>query len=109
MKSAGIGAFAVVLAVTAGVGSTAITPNAAQNVETTSSKVGGSLRRHYDQGEKLTYHITGSNQTWHYKIAANGVVKKDADGKCDRETSESCRAADARFHELGKFGPDVAE
>jgi hypothetical protein len=76
MKSARIGAFAVVLAVAAGVGATTIT----QNAEKTSSRVGSSLSRHYDEGEKLTYHMTGSNQTWHYKIDANGVVKKDADG-----------------------------
>ena len=49
MKSARISAFAVVLAATAGVGATAITPNAAQNAE----KVGGSLSRHYDEGEKF--------------------------------------------------------
>jgi len=76
MKSARIGAFAVLLAVAVGVGPTAITPNAAQNAEKTSSRVGGSLSRHYDRGEKLTYHMTGSNQSWHYKIDANGVVKK---------------------------------
>jgi hypothetical protein len=39
MKSARIGGFAVVLAAAAGVGSTAITPNAAQNAEKTSSRV----------------------------------------------------------------------
>jgi hypothetical protein len=52
-KSARIRVFAVVLAATAGVGATAITPNAAQNAEKTSSRVGGSLRRHYDEGEKF--------------------------------------------------------
>lgn len=35
MKSARIGAFAVLLAVAAGVGPTAVTPNAAQNAEKT--------------------------------------------------------------------------
>ena len=38
MKSARIGAFAVPLAVAAGVGPPAIPPNAAQNAEKTSSK-----------------------------------------------------------------------
>jgi hypothetical protein len=32
--------------------------------------------------------MTGSNQTWHYKIAANGVVKKHADGKFYEECAE---------------------
>ena len=44
MKSAWIGAFAEVLAVAAGVGPTAITPNAAQNAEKTSSRVGARRR-----------------------------------------------------------------
>src|SRR5258707_4218906 len=38
MKSARIGGFAVMLAAAAGVGSTAITPNAAQNAEKPSSR-----------------------------------------------------------------------
>ena len=76
MKVRGLVRLLLVLAVAAGVGPTAITPNAAQNAEKTSSRVGGSLSRHYDRGEKLTYHMTGSNQSWHYKIDANGVVKK---------------------------------
>jgi len=94
MKRARIGAFAVVLAVAAGVGPTAITPNAAQNAEKTSSRVGGSLSRHYDEGEELTYHMTGSNQTWHYKIDANGVVKRDADGKFYEEYAWSGMISD---------------
>jgi hypothetical protein len=65
MKSARIGGFAVLLPVAAGVGATAITQNAAQNAEKTSFKVGSSLSRHYDEGEKLTHHMTGSNQMWH--------------------------------------------
>jgi hypothetical protein len=44
MKSAWIGDFAVVLAVAAGVGPTAIIPNAAQNAEKTSSRVGARRR-----------------------------------------------------------------
>jgi len=100
MKRARIGAFAVVLAVAAGVGPTAITPNAAQNAEKTSSRVGGSLSRHYDEGEELTYHMTGSNQTWHYKIDANGVVKRDADGKFYEEYAWSGMISDGAAHSL---------
>jgi hypothetical protein len=98
MKSARIGAFAVVLAVAAGVGATAITPNAAQNAEKTSSRVGGSLSRHYDEGEKLTYHMTGSNQTWHYQIDANDEVKKDADGTFYEEYAWSGMISDGAAH-----------
>ena len=29
-----------------------------------SAKPGGVLSRHYEEGEKLTYHMTGSNQEW---------------------------------------------
>jgi hypothetical protein len=117
-KSARIGAFAVVLADAAGVGPTAITPNAAQNAEKTSSRVGGSLSRHYEEGEKLTYHMTGSNQTWHCKIDANSVVKKDADGKFYEEyawsgmisddTAHSPREASQKFRQKSSLEPDVS-
>jgi hypothetical protein len=100
MKSARIGAFAVLLAVAAGVGPTAITPNAAQNTEKTSSRVGGGLSRHYDEGEKLTYHMTGSNQAWHYKIDANGVAKKDPDGKFYEQYAWSGMISDGAAHSL---------
>ncbi len=38
------------------------------------------LLRQYRDGERLTYHMKGTNETWHYQIQAEGVVKKDADG-----------------------------
>jgi hypothetical protein len=41
----------------------------------------GVLSRHYEEGEKLTYRMTGSNQEWRYAIDANGTAKKDADGR----------------------------
>jgi hypothetical protein len=55
---------ALVLAVAAGVGLAAITLIAGQNAGKTSPTPGGVLSRHYDEGEKLTYHMTGSNQHW---------------------------------------------
>src|ERR1700686_5264213 len=43
------------------------------------------LARHYQEGEKLTYHMKGSNRgrtgTMLYEADANGVVKKNAAGK----------------------------
>jgi len=38
------------------------------------------LRRHYREGEKLTYHMKGINEDWHYEIQADGIVKKDSAG-----------------------------
>jgi hypothetical protein len=39
------------------------------------------LHRSYREGEKLTYHMKGSNERWQYEIEANGIVKKDSAGK----------------------------
>jgi hypothetical protein len=41
----------------------------------------GLLERRYKDGEKLTYHMKGSNERWRYEIQASGVVKKDAEGR----------------------------
>jgi hypothetical protein len=38
------------------------------------------LARHYTEGEKLTYHMKGSNDGWDYEVLATGTVKKDARG-----------------------------
>jgi len=38
------------------------------------------LTRHYTEGEKLTYHMKGSNDGWNYEVQANGIVKKDTAG-----------------------------
>jgi hypothetical protein len=38
------------------------------------------LARHYTEGEKLTYHMKGSNEGWQYEAQASGVVKKNASG-----------------------------
>jgi hypothetical protein len=38
------------------------------------------LGRHYQVGEKLSYHMKGINQNWQYEIQADGIVKKDAAG-----------------------------
>jgi hypothetical protein len=38
------------------------------------------LLRRYREGEKLTYHMKGVNEDWHYKIQADGIVKKDSNG-----------------------------
>jgi hypothetical protein len=38
------------------------------------------LERKYREGETLTYHMSGINESWHYTIQADGVVRKDASG-----------------------------
>jgi hypothetical protein len=38
------------------------------------------LLRRYTEGEKLIYHMKGSNDGWNYEVQANGVVEKDAKG-----------------------------
>jgi hypothetical protein len=43
---------------------------------------GGSLlKRHYHEGDKLTYHMKGMNEAWRYDAQADGLVKRDPDGK----------------------------
>lgn len=39
------------------------------------------LHRQYKEGEKLAYHMKAINETWHYEIDANALVKKDASGR----------------------------
>jgi hypothetical protein len=39
------------------------------------------LRRQYHEGEKLVYHMKGINESWHYEIDAEAIVKKDASGR----------------------------
>jgi len=41
---------------------------------------GGPLTRHYRDGEALTYHMTATNDDWHYTADATGQVKKAAGG-----------------------------
>ena len=49
----------------------------------------GVLTRHYVEGEKLTYHMKGINENWHYEIQADGIVRKAPDGSYFEEYSWS--------------------
>lgn len=49
---------------------------AAQNSPTAQNP----LHRQYHEGETLVYNMTAQNESWHYTIRANGIVKKDASG-----------------------------
>jgi hypothetical protein len=41
---------------------------------------GGPLTRHYRDGETFTYHMTATNDNWHYTADASGVARKTASG-----------------------------
>ncbi len=45
-----------------------------------SSTAQNPLHRQYHDGETLIYNMTGLNESWHYTIQADGIVKKDASG-----------------------------
>jgi hypothetical protein len=45
-----------------------------------SSVAQNSLHRQYRDGETLVYNMTGQNESWHYTVQADGIVKKDASG-----------------------------
>ena len=53
------------------------------------------LTRHYTEGEKLTYHMKGSNDGWNYEIQATGIVKKNAAGHFAEEYAWSDFKSDA--------------
>ena len=38
------------------------------------------LHRQYRDGETLVYNMTGQNESWHYTVQADGMVKKDEHG-----------------------------
>jgi hypothetical protein len=41
---------------------------------------GGPLTRHYRDGETLSYHMTATNEDWHYTADASSTAKKTANG-----------------------------
>lgn len=45
----------------------------------------GPLTRHYRDGETLTYHMTATNEDWHYTADASGTAKKTANGSYTEE------------------------
>ncbi len=45
-----------------------------------SSTAQNPLHRQYHDGEALVYNMTGVNESWHYAIQADGIVRKDASG-----------------------------
>lgn len=51
------------------------------NGQGASTPAANPLHREYREGEKLAYHMKGVNESWHYEIDAEGVVKKDPSGR----------------------------
>ncbi len=45
----------------------------------------GPLARHYQDGEALSYHMTATNDDWHYTADASGTTKKMANGNYTEE------------------------
>jgi hypothetical protein len=73
------------------------------------------LRRRYQEGQKLTYHMKGINQDWRYQIDAIGVVKKDSAGRYFEEygwsnfsssrSGDSLPGASATFRQVVSLDP----
>lgn len=74
------------------------------------------LARRYQEGEKLTYRMKGTNQQWQYEIQADGVVKKDAAGSFFEEYAWSnlvsnhqpvaLPASSSEFRQILSLAPD---
>ena len=45
----------------------------------------GPLTRHYQDGETLSYHMTATNEDWHYAADASGTAKKAANSSYAEE------------------------
>src|SRR5215471_20077898 len=73
------------------------------------------LKRRYQEGQKLTYHMKGINQDWRYQIDATGVVKKDSAGRYFEEygwsnfsssrSGDNLPAASATFRQVVSLDP----
>jgi len=82
----------------------------------TSSASSNLLVRRYQEGEKLTYRMKGTNKQWQYEIQADGVVKKDGAGGFFEEYAWSnlvsnnqpvaLPAASAEFRQVLSLAPD---
>lgn len=64
------------------------------------------LQRHYIEGQPLAYRMTGTNEAWHYTIRADGIVKRDANGKFFEEYVWSGMESNGQPASLR---PDMAE
>lgn len=63
--------------------------------------------RHYKEGEKIVYHMKATNRdrsgTWIYEFVANGVVKKDPEGKFYEEFAWTNLISDKTANKVDLF------
>lgn len=64
------------------------------------------LHRQYHEGEKLAYHMKGINESWHYEIDAEAIVKKDASGRFFEEYKWTHMTSDGQ---AVSFAPAASE
>jgi len=67
------------------------------------------LLRRYREREKLTYHMKGINEKWHYEIQADGIVKKDSDETYFEEYGWSNLISDGQKTGLSQAGLDFRQ
>jgi hypothetical protein len=63
------------------------------------------LQRQYHEGDALVYKMTGVNESWHYTIEADGVVRKDAAGAFYEEYRWSNMESDGQVLALSAETP----
>ncbi len=54
------------------------------------------LHRTYEEAQTLTYHMTGTNEAWHYTVEAKGTVKKGENGAFYEDFAWSDMKTDGR-------------
>src|SRR5215467_7653886 len=79
------------------------------NAQTTPASPSFPLHRQYHDGEKLTYHMKGINEAWHYEIQADGVVKKDSAGTYSEEYRWSHLISDGQETALTPANQDLRQ
>lgn len=62
------------------------------------------LHRQYHEGETLVYNMTGVNESWHYTIQAQGIVKKDSNGAYFEKDSSGAFFEEYRWTNLVSDG-----
>jgi len=54
------------------------------------------IHRAYQEGQTLTYHMTGTNEAWHYTVEAKGTVEKGANGQFHEDFAWSGMKTDGK-------------
>lgn len=67
------------------------------------------LLRHYREGQKLSYHMKGVNEQWHYEIQADGIVTKDSAGVYSEKYGWSHLISDGKEVTLSAASVDLRQ